>query len=123
LFEQVHMPVRRMDEIARFFSGGMQQRVQLAKALAPAPRLLLLDEPTSGLDVSVQASVLDLIATLQRQTGVSMLIVSHDLGVIRLLTHRTLVMKFGRLVEQGLTDQILEDPQHPYTQQLVASTL
>jgi putative phosphonate transport system ATP-binding protein len=97
--------------------------VQIAKALAPAPRLLLLDEPTSGLDVSVQASVLDLIARLQRETGVSMVVVSHDLGVIRLLTQRTLVMKLGRVVEQGLTDQVLEDPQHPYTQQLVASAL
>jgi len=101
----------------------MQQRVQIAKALAPSPKLLLLDEPTSGLDVSVQASVLDLIASLQRETGTSMLVVSHDLGIIRLLTHRTMVMKMGRVVEQGITDQILEDPLHPYTQQLVASAL
>lgn len=123
LLERVRMPVERIDDITRNFSGGMQQRVQIAKALAPNPRLLLLDEPTSGLDVSVQASVLDLIASLQRETGVSMLVVSHDLGVIRLLTHRTIVMKMGRIVEQGLTDQVLEDPMHAYTQQLVASTL
>lgn len=123
LLERVQMPVQRIDEVTRAFSGGMQQRVQIAKALAPHPGLLLLDEPTSGLDVSVQASVLDLIASLQRETGVSILIVSHDLGVIRLLTHRTIVMRMGKIVEQGLTDQILEDPQHPYTQQLVTSTL
>jgi len=123
LLNKVQMPVKRIDELSGAFSGGMQQRVQLAKALAPRPMLLLLDEPTSGLDVSVQASVLDLIASLQRKTGVSMLVVSHDLGVIRLLTHRTLVMKMGRVVERGLTDQILEDPQHPYTQELVASVL
>jgi len=123
LLNKVQVPVKRMDEPIKIFSGGMQQRIQLAKALAPRPTLLLLDEPTSGLDVSVQARVLDLIASLQRETGVSMLVVSHDLGVIRLLTHRTLVMKMGRVVEQGLTDQILEDPQHPYTQELVASVL
>lgn len=123
LLDRVQMPVQRIDEVTRAFSGGMQQRVQIAKALAPQPGLLLLDEPTSGLDVSVQASVLDLIASLQRETGVSILIVSHDLGVIRLLTHRTIVMRMGHIVEHGLTDQILEDPQHPYTQQLVTSSL
>jgi putative phosphonate transport system ATP-binding protein len=123
LLDRVQMPVQRIDEVARAFSGGMQQRVQIAKALAPHPGLLLLDEPTSGLDVSVQASVLDLIASLQRETGVSILIVSHDLGVIRLLTHRTIVMRMGQIVEHGLSDQVLEDPQHPYTQQLVTSTL
>ncbi len=123
LLNQVRMPESRVDELSKTFSGGMQQRVQLAKALGPRPKLLFLDEPTSGLDVSVQASVLDLIASLQRETGVSMLVVSHDLGVVRLLTHRTLVMKMGRVVEQGLTDQVLEDPRHAYTQQLVASVL
>ena len=123
LLSQVNMPVQRIDEVIKGFSGGMQQRVQIAKALAPRPTLVFLDELTSGLDVSVQASVLDMIASLQRETRVAMLVVSHDLGVIRLLTHRTLVMKMGHVVERGLTDQVLEDPQHPYTQQLVASVL
>lgn len=123
LLDRVQFPLKRIDDSPRDFSGGMQQRIQISKALAPNPMLLFLDEPTSGLDVSIQASVLDLIASLQRETRVAMIIVSHDLGVIRLLTQRTIVMKTGRIVERGLTDQILEDPQHPYTQQLVASAL
>jgi len=84
---------------------------------------LLLDEVTTGLDLSVQASVLDLILQIKRDFGVSMLVVSHDLGVIRMLADRTLVMLNGQVVEQGLTDQVLEDPQHAYTQQLVYSLL
>ncbi len=101
----------------------MQQRIQIAKALANNPPLVLLDEVTSGLDVSVQARVLDLIRELQRERSMSMIVVSHDMGVIRLLADRTLVLKNGRVVERGLTDQILEDPQHPYSQLLVHSTL
>ncbi|HEX3724132.1 MAG TPA: ATP-binding cassette domain-containing protein [Nitrolancea sp.] len=123
LLDRTEVPVDRMDEPPRTFSGGMQQRVQIAKALANGPRLLLLDEVTTGLDVSVQARVLDLLRSLQRELGISMIVVSHDLGVVRLLTHRTAVMKNGRIVETGLTDQILEDPQHPYTQLLVNSLL
>jgi putative phosphonate transport system ATP-binding protein len=112
-----------MDDLPKHFSGGMQQRVQIAKALANNPPILLLDEVTTGLDVSVQARVLDLIKYIQRELGISMLVISHDIGVIRLLTSRTAVIKNGRIVEMGLTDQILEDPQHPYTQLLVNSVL
>lgn len=123
LLARCEVPAARMDELPGRFSGGMQQRVQIARALATDPPLLFLDEVTTGLDVSVQARILDLILELQHQLGVSMIVVTHDLGVIRMLAARTIVMKMGRVVETGLTDQILEDPQHPYTQQLVASAL
>jgi putative phosphonate transport system ATP-binding protein len=112
-----------MDDNPRTFSGGMQQRVQIAKALAHDPPILLLDEATTGLDVSVQAQILDLVRSLQRDLGISMLVVSHDFGVIRMLADRTYVMKNGRVIEHGLTDQIMEDPQHPYTQLLIHSRL
>lgn len=123
LLNKVHIPVHRRKEAPKNFSGGMQQRVQIAKALSNHPPLLLLDEVTTGLDLSVQASVLDLIKSLQRELGISIVLVSHDLGVIRMLADRTLVMLEGKVIEQGLTDQILEDPQQPYTQQLVHSLL
>lgn len=123
LLTQTEVPVQRMDETPASFSGGMQQRVQIAKALANNPPLAFLDEVTSGLDVSIQAKVLDLIRRLQQELGISMIVVSHDLGVIRMLTDRTIVLKHGRIVEHGLTDQILQDPRHAYTQLLVSSLL
>ena len=123
LLERVNIPLSRAAEPPRNFSGGMQQRVQIAKALSNNPPILLLDEVTTGLDLSVQAAVLDLIQQIRRDFNVSMLVVSHDLGVIRMLADRTLVMLDGRVIESGLTDQILEDPQHAYTQQLVYSLL
>jgi len=116
-------PIDRMDDLPIRLSGGMQQRVQLAKAIALEPTLLLLDEPTSGLDVSVQAMVLDTLKRLQRETQITMIMVSHDLGVIRTLADRVMVMKNARVVETGLTDQILEDPQDAYTQQLIHAKL
>jgi putative phosphonate transport system ATP-binding protein len=123
LLSRTEVLAERMDEMPRNFSGGMQQRVQIAKALATNPPLLFLDEVTTGLDLSVQAAILDLILEIQQQSRTSMIVVTHDLGVIRLLADRTLVMKYGRVIESGLTDQILEDPQHAYTQRLVASAL
>lgn len=123
LLARTEVLTNRMDESPRKFSGGMQQRVQIAKALATRPPLLYLDEVTTGLDLSVQARILDLILEIQHELRTAMIVVTHDLGVIRLLAGRTLVMKYGRVIESGLTDQILEDPQHAYTQRLVASAL
>lgn len=121
LLDRMEIPVGRMDDMPGDFSGGMQQRVQVARALANGPAVLLLDEMTSGLDVSVQAGVLDLIQSIQYEANIAMIVVSHDLGVVRLLCERAVVMKNGRVVEHGITDQILEDPHHPYTQLLVSS--
>lgn len=123
LLDQVNIPLFRMMEEPKNFSGGMQQRVQIAKALSNRPPILLLDEVTTGLDLSVQADVLDLVKQLQRELNIGMILVSHDLGVIRMMADRTMVMLDGKVVERGLTDQILEDPQHIYTQQLVHSLL
>jgi putative phosphonate transport system ATP-binding protein len=123
LLARTEVLVDRMDESPKKFSGGVQQRVQIAKALATRPPLLYLDEVTTGLDLSVQARILDLILEIQQELHTAMIVVTHDLGVIRLLAGRTLVMKYGRVIESGLTDQILEDPQHAYTQRLVASAL
>ena len=116
-------PLGRMDAPPIELSGGMQQRVQLAKAIALEPALLLLDEPTTGLDVSVQALVLDTLKRLQQERKITMVIVSHDLGVIRTLADRVMVMRRGEVVETGLADQIFQDPQHSYTQQLVHAKL
>ena len=116
-------PLERMDAPPIELSGGMQQRVQLAKAIALEPALLLLDEPTTGLDVSVQALVLDTLKRLQQERRITMVIVSHDLGVIRTLSDRVMVMRGGAVVEQGLADQVFQDPQHSYTQQLVHAKL
>ncbi|MBV9258428.1 MAG: ATP-binding cassette domain-containing protein [Ktedonobacteraceae bacterium] len=123
LMQLTELPPERIDDSPQAFSGGMLQRVQISKALSSNPAVLLLDEVTSGLDLSVQARVLDLIKRLQQERKMTMLLVSHDLGVIKQLASRTMVMKNGWVVESGLTDQILEDPQHPYTQLLVSSTL
>lgn len=120
---QVEIPVDRIDGLPSTFSGGMQQRLQLARVLITRPRLVLMDEPTGGLDVSVQAKLLDLMRSLVRTLHLSVILVTHDIGVVRLLAHRLMVMHSGTVVEEGLTDQVLDDPQHPYTQQLVNATL
>ncbi|MBO9465146.1 ATP-binding cassette domain-containing protein [Tropicibacter sp. R15_0] len=121
--EASEFPLERLDAPPIELSGGMQQRVQLAKAIALEPALLLLDEPTTGLDVSVQALVLDTLKRLQQDRQITMVIVSHDLGVIRTLADRVMVMRRGQVVETGLADQIFQDPQHAYTQQLVHAKL
>ncbi|MGC3938551.1 phosphonate C-P lyase system protein PhnK [Roseobacter sp. EG26] len=113
----------RIDDRPTAFSGGMQQRLQIARNLVTGPRLVFMDEPTGGLDVSVQARLLDLLRGLVREMNLSAIIVTHDLAVVRLLADRLMVMKDGHVVETGLTDQVLDDPQHPYSQLLVSSVL
>jgi putative phosphonate transport system ATP-binding protein len=120
---QVEIDRDRVDDLPEAFSGGMQQRLQIARNLVTRPRLVFMDEPTGGLDVSVQARLLDLLRTLVADLRLSAIVVTHDLAVTRLLSHRLLVMRRGQVVESGLTDQILDDPQHPYTQLLVSSVL
>ena len=121
--DKVEVDTGRIDDLPSTFSGGMQQRLQIARNLVTQPRLAFMDEPTGGLDVSVQARLLDLLRSLVANLGLSAVIVTHDLAVARLLAHRLLVMKNGRVVESGLTDQVLDDPQHPYSQLLVSSIL
>jgi putative phosphonate transport system ATP-binding protein len=120
---RVEIGLDRIDDLPETFSGGMRQRLQIARNLVTAPRLVLMDEPTGGLDVSVQARLLDLLRGLVEDLGLSAVIVTHDLAVARLLAHRLLVMRGGEVVESGLTDQVLDDPQHPYAQLLVSSVL
>jgi len=121
--DRVEIETGRIDDRPEAFSGGMQQRLQIARNLVTGPRLVFMDEPTGGLDVSVQARLLDLIRALVREMGLSAIVVTHDLAVVRLLADRLMVMKEGRVVEQGLTDQVLDDPQAGYTQLLVSSVL
>ena len=120
---RVEIDAGRIDDRPRAFSGGMQQRLQIARNLVTAPRLIFMDEPTGGLDVSVQARLLDLLRGLVQDLGLSAIIVTHDLAVARLLSHRMMVMKDGLVIEQGLTDRVLDDPREAYTQLLVSSIL
>ena len=120
---RVEIDADRIDDRPIAFSGGMRQRLQIARNLVTEPRLVLMDEPTGGLDVSVQARLLDLLRRLVAELGLAVVIVTHDLAAARLLAHRLMVMRRGEVVETGLTDQVLDDPQHAYTQLLVSSVL
>lgn len=120
---RVEIAADRIDDQPRQFSGGMRQRLQIARNLVTSPRLVFMDEPTGGLDVSVQARLLDLLRGLVTDLGLAAIIVTHDLAVARLLSHRMMVMKDGRVIETGLTDRVLDDPREPYTQLLVSSIL
>jgi putative phosphonate transport system ATP-binding protein len=121
--EKVEIDGERIDDLPLTFSGGMLQRLQIARNLVTHPRLVFMDEPTGGLDVSVQARLLDLLRRLVTDLGLAAIVVTHDLAVARLLAHRLMVMQRGEVVETGLTDQVLDDPHHPYTQLLVSSVL
>ena len=120
---QVEIDPARIDDMPATFSGGMLQRLQIARTLVTHPRLVFMDEPTGGLDVSVQARLLDLIRTLVARLGIAVVLVTHDIAVARLLAGRIMVMQAGLVVEAGLTDQVLDDPRHAYTQLLVSSVL
>ncbi len=121
MLERVGFSGEHLYRYAHEFSGGQRQRISLARALVLHPELLILDEPTSALDVSVQAQILNLLKELQQEFGLTYLFISHDLGVIRYMSHRIGVMYLGNLVETGLTSDIFNHPQHPYTQILLTS--
>jgi putative phosphonate transport system ATP-binding protein len=121
--ERVEIDRSRIDDPPRTYSGGMRQRLQIARNLVTSPRLVFMDEPTGGLDASVQARLLDLLRGLVGELHLAAVIVTHDLAVARLLSHRIMVMKGGEVIEHGLTDQVLDDPREPYSQLLVSSIL
>jgi oligopeptide/dipeptide ABC transporter ATP-binding protein len=121
LLGQVGLDVELRQRYPHEFSGGQRQRISIARALAVEPRLLLCDEVTSALDVSIQAQILDLLRSVQRQRGLSYLFITHDLGVVRYIAHRVAVMYVGQIVELRDTESLFEAPAHPYTQALLRS--
>ncbi|WP_069264011.1 ABC transporter ATP-binding protein [Paraburkholderia nodosa] len=114
-------PARRIDDYPHRLSGGMRQRVLIAMALAGQPRLLIADEPTTALDVTIQAQILALLGSLQQQTGMALLLITHDLGIVGQLAHRVAVMYAGRKIEERPVHELFDDPRHPYTQRLLAA--
>lgn len=122
LLDQVGLPSDAIHRLPREFSGGQRQRVAIARALALSPKLIVCDEPVSALDLSTQARVLDLFLQIQRDTGVSYLFISHDLDVVRHISHRVAVMYRGGIVEQGPAGVVTTDPEHPYTQRLLLAS-
>jgi peptide/nickel transport system ATP-binding protein len=122
LLDQVHLPPDAMHRLPREFSGGQRQRIAIARALALEPKLIVCDEPVSALDLSTQARVLDLFLQIQQETGVSYLFISHDLDVVRHVSHRVAVLYRGELVEQGEAEQVTRAPRHAYTQRLLLAS-
>jgi len=119
LLNRVNLPNDALDRLPREFSGGQRQRVAIARALALDPALIVCDEPVSALDLSTQARVLDLFIEIQERTGVAYLFVSHDLAVIRYVSHRVAVLYRGEIVESGIAEKVTSAPEHPYTQRLL----
>ncbi|WP_061962734.1 ATP-binding cassette domain-containing protein [Demequina aurantiaca] len=122
LLDQVGMPSNTLGRLPREFSGGQRQRIAIARALALNPKLIVCDEPVSALDLSTQARVLDLFREVQEETGVAYLFVSHDLTVVRHLSHRVAVMYQGEIVEYGDGDKVTSDPSHDYTKRLLLAS-
>ena len=122
ILQRVGMPVDTASRYPGQFSGGQRQRIAIARAVVAKPRLVVCDEPVSALDLSVQAQVLNLLNELQRSLGLSLLFISHDLTVVRHVSHRTCVLYRGEIVEQGDAAQVHDSPQHPYTQALLAAS-
>jgi len=121
LLEQVGLDQRQADALPKALSGGQRQRVAIARALACQPQVLVCDEAVASLDVSIQAQVLNLMSDIRDQTGVTYLFISHDLAVVRQVSDDVIVMRTGQMVERGLTEQVLDSPQHPYTKGLLAA--
>jgi oligopeptide/dipeptide ABC transporter ATP-binding protein len=120
---RVRLPAAMLDRYPSELSGGQQQRVCIARAIATKPALIVLDEPTSSLDLSVRAGILDLLAELKEETGAAMLFITHDLGTLKLMADRVMVMYLGRVVEQADAAEVFDRPVHPYTQALMSAHL
>jgi ABC-type glutathione transport system ATPase component len=121
LLDQVGLGAQALDRYPRSFSGGQRQRIAIARALMPAPRLIICDEPTSALDLSVQAQIVNLLRSIQKETGVAYLFIAHDLSIVRLMSDEIAVMRQGRIVEQGTAEAVYRSPRHEYTQRLLAA--